>query len=108
MEEHGDVKLAYASTHSCCDVRLINSGDSFHITPHMEYFCEYENYNGGHVFLGNESTTKIIRCGRVNLLLRTLLGVLYNLNLSINLISISDLSDSYMHNVFEKETWKMV
>jgi hypothetical protein len=43
---------------------------------------EYEKYNGGDVFLGDESTTKITGCGKVKLQLkdgriRTLPGVLH-------------------------------
>jgi hypothetical protein len=72
--------LASTSTHSDHDVWLIDLGASFHMTPHREWFCEYEKYNGGDVFLGDDLTTKIIGCGRVKLLLkdgriRTLPGV---------------------------------
>jgi hypothetical protein len=79
MEEGGDVYLASTSTHVDHDVWLIDLGASFHMTPHKEWFCEYEKYNGGDVFLGDDLTTKIIGCGRVKLLLkdgriRTLLG----------------------------------
>jgi hypothetical protein len=30
------------------------------MTPHREWFYEYERYDGGNVFLGDESTTIII------------------------------------------------
>jgi hypothetical protein len=59
-EEGGDVYLASSSTHADHDVWLIDSGASFHMTPHREWFCEYEKYNGGDVFLGDDSTTRII------------------------------------------------
>jgi hypothetical protein len=39
------------------------------MTPHREWFCEYEKYEGGYVFLGDESTTKIVGQGRVRLML---------------------------------------
>jgi hypothetical protein len=82
IKEGGDVYLASTSTHSNHDVWLIDLGASFHMTPHKEWFCEYEKYNGGDVFLGDDSTTKIIGHGRVKLLLkdgriRTLPGVLH-------------------------------
>jgi hypothetical protein len=35
------------------------------MTLHREWFCEYERYDGGDVFLGDESTTKIIGRGKV-------------------------------------------
>jgi hypothetical protein len=69
-EEGGDVYLESTSTHVDCDLWLINSGVSYHMTPHKEWFSEYEKYDGGDVFLGDDSTTKILGCGRVKLLLK--------------------------------------
>ena len=59
-----------------------DSGASFHMTPHREWLFEYEKYNGGDVFLGYDSTTKITGHERVKLLLKdgmieTLTSVLY-------------------------------
>lgn len=78
------------STQSESDVWLIDSGDSFHMTPHKEWFYEYERYNGN-VFLGDESPNKIIGCGRVKLFLndrriKTLPSVFHILGLARNLI----------------------
>jgi hypothetical protein len=61
----GDVYLESTGTHTYHDVWLIESGASYHMTPHREWFSEYENYNGGDVFLGDDSTTKIMGRGRV-------------------------------------------
>ena len=44
------------SEHDFC---LIDSGASFHMTPHREWYYEYER-NNGDVFLGDESSKKII------------------------------------------------
>ena len=33
-------------TQSESDVWLIDLGASFHMTPHREWFCEFETYNG--------------------------------------------------------------
>jgi hypothetical protein len=38
----GDVYLVSTNTHSNQDVWLIDSGTSYHMTPHREWFCEYE------------------------------------------------------------------
>jgi hypothetical protein len=54
------VYLAYKSTNSHHGAWLINLGASLHMTPHREWFCEYEKYNGGNVILGYDSRTKII------------------------------------------------
>ena len=51
IEEGGDVYLTYTGTHADCDVWLIDSSASYHMTPHMEWFYEYEKYDGGDVFL---------------------------------------------------------
>jgi hypothetical protein len=64
-DKGGDVYLASTSTQSDQDVWLIDSGASYHMTPHREWFCEYERYEGGDVFLGDDSTTKIVGQGRV-------------------------------------------
>ena len=59
-EEEGDVYLDSSSTNVDHEAWLVESGASFHMTPHREWFCEYERYDGGNVFLGDDSTTRII------------------------------------------------
>ena len=82
-DEGGDVYLASSSnTHVDHESWLIDSGASFHFTPHREWFCEYEKYDGGDVFLGDDRKAKIIESGKVKLKLqggriRTLPGVLH-------------------------------
>ena len=66
------------------------------MTPHREWYCEYEKYNGGDVFLGDGSPTSIIGRGRVKLKLKdgriiTMPGVLHIPNLARNLISIKNM-----------------
>jgi hypothetical protein len=63
-EEGGNVCLGSSSTHAYHEAWLIDYGTSFHMTPHREWFCEYEKYDGGNVFLGNDLTTKSIGRGR--------------------------------------------
>jgi hypothetical protein len=112
-EEGGDVYLAYTSTHVDHGVWLIDSGASYHMNPHREWFSEYEKYDGGDVFLGDESTTKILGHGRVKLLLndgriRNLPVVLHIPKLARSLIFVSKLSDAGVKTVFENNTCKMV
>jgi hypothetical protein len=83
------------------------------MTPQKEWFCEYEKYDGGDVFLGDDSTTKIMGHGRVKLLLkdgriRTLPGVLYIPKLANSLIYIRKFDDVGVDTVFGKNTCKMV
>jgi hypothetical protein len=65
-EEGGDVYLASTSTQSKSDVWFIDSSASFHMTPHSEWFCEYESFDGDG-FLKDDWQTKITRHGRVKL-----------------------------------------
>ena len=52
--------LASLSTHANHEAWLVDSGASFQMTPRREWFYEYERYDGGNVFLGDESATRII------------------------------------------------
>eukprot|EP00253_Pinus_taeda_P002227 PITA_02227 len=83
-DEGGDVYLASSSTHIDHEAWLIDSGASFHFTPHREWFCEYEKYDGCDVFLGDDRKARIVGHGKVKLKLQ---GVKI---------------------VFEKDTYKMV
>jgi hypothetical protein len=112
-EEGGDVYLDSSSTHADHEAWLVDSGASFHMTPHREWLCEYERYDGGNVFLGDDSTTKIIGRGKVKLRLidgriRTLPSVLHIPGLAINLIYVSKMDDAGVKTISEKETCTMV
>ena len=81
------------------------------MTPHREWFYEYEKYNGN-VFLGDDSPKKIIGRGRELLLndgrIKTLPGVLHILGLTRNLTYVSKMVDAGVKTVFEKDRCKMV
>jgi hypothetical protein len=107
------VYLASSSTHADHEAWLLESGASFHMTPHDEWFCEYERYDGGNVFLGNDSTTRIIGRGRIKLRLidgriRTLSGVLHIPGMARNLIFVSKMEDARVKTIFEKGTCRMI
>jgi hypothetical protein len=113
IEEEDDVYLESTSTHADCDVWLIDIGAPYHMNPHREWFFEYEKYDGGDAFLGDDSTTKILGHGRVKLLLkdgriRTLPGVLHIPKLARSLISVSKMDDAGVDIIFEKNTCNMV
>jgi hypothetical protein len=107
------VYLYSLSTHVDHEAWLVDSSASFHMTCHGEWFCGYERYDGGDVFLGDESTSKIIGQGNFKLKLMdgsiiTLPGVLHILGLSKKLTYVRKMSNLGIQIVFEKETLRMV
>jgi hypothetical protein len=86
---------------------LVDLGASFNMTPHKEWFCEYERYGVDNVFLCDESKTKIIGSGKLKLRLidgriRTLPSVLHILILARNLLPIRKMDDAGVETIFEK------
>jgi hypothetical protein len=107
------VYLGSSRTHADHEAWLVESCASFHMNPHREWFCEYERYDGGNVFLGDDSTTKIIGRGKFKLRLidgriRTLPSVLHIPGLAKNLIYVRKMEDAGVKTIFEKETYRMV
>jgi hypothetical protein len=105
-KEGGGVYLASSSTHAYHEALFLDLAASFHMTPHREWFCEYQRYDGGNVFVGDESTTRIIGRGKFKLRLidgriRTLHHVLHIPCLAINLISIRKMDDAGVKKIFE-------
>eukprot|EP00253_Pinus_taeda_P009547 PITA_09547 len=112
-DEGGDVYLASSSTHADHEAWLIESGASFHFTPHRELLCEYDKYVGGDIFLGDDRKARIVGHGKVKLKLqggrvRTLSSVLHIPSLARNLIYVSKMDDVGVKIVFEKDTCNMV
>ena len=112
-EEGGAVYLSSAGNPSERDTWLIDSGASCHMTPHREWFYEYQKYNGGYLYLGDDSPASIIGCGRVKLKLkdgriRNFRGVLHIPNLARNLISIGKMDVSGVKTVCGDGGCKMV
>ena len=50
-----------SNTHVDHEAWLIESGATFHFTPHREWFCEYEKYDGGDFLLGDYRKARIFR-----------------------------------------------
>ena len=105
--------LASSRTHADHEAWLVDSGASFRMTPHREWLCEYERYDGGNVFLGDDSTTKIIGRGKFKLRLidgriRTLPCFLHIPSLAIKFSFVRKMDDARVKTIFEKETYMMV
>ena len=76
-------------------------------TPHREWFCEYEKYDGGDVLLGDNKKARLIGCGKFKLRLqggriRALPGILHITALARNPIFISKMDDAGVKIMFEK------
>ena len=111
QEENGDAYLALMSTQWEWDSWLIEYVASFHMKPHRNWFCEYEELGGD--VLGDDLLTKTIGQGNIWLILTkrrrgTLPSVLHIPSLAQNIISIIRMSDVGVQNVFQKDTCKMV
>ena len=82
------------------DTWLIDSGASCHMTPHREWFCEYEKYNGGDglpaSIIGHGRVKLKIKDGRI----RTLPGVLHIPNLAKNCIFVGKMDVAGVNTVW--------
>jgi hypothetical protein len=58
-KEGWNVYLASSSTQVDHDLWMVDLGASFHMTLHREWFCKYEKYNGGDIFLGGNLIARI-------------------------------------------------
>lgn len=105
--------LASYSTRSNHNDWLIDIGASFHMTPHREWFSEYENYDGGEVHLGDDRPVRIIGHGRVKVLMhdgrvRSFPGVMHIPSLARNSIYVSKMTDADVDCSCNKTSCKMV
>ena len=100
--------LYSSRTHANHEAWLVDSGSYFHMNPHREWLCEYERYDGGNVFLGDDSTTKIIGRGKVKLRLIygsliTLPSVLSIPGLAIHLIYVIKMDDTGVKTILKRK-----
>jgi hypothetical protein len=93
QEDGGDAFVAVLETRASQSAWLINLGASFHMTSHRHWFSVYKKYDGGMVYLGNDSPLiSIVGQGRVLIRfidrrIKGISGVLCILSLTQNLIS---------------------
>lgn len=66
-QDDADAFVSALVTHASKDVCLIDSRSSFHMTSHKGWFSKYEEYDGGKVYLGDDSHLKIAGRGRVKI-----------------------------------------
>ena len=91
---------------------IIDSGASFHVTPHEEFFSSYQKGDFGMVKMGNHVTSKIVGIGEVTLVSENgnklvLKEVRHVPDMRLNLISVSKLDEAGMINQFGAGRWKL-
>ena len=104
-----DSCVSLATQDSNC---VIDSGASFHVTSHSDFFTSYKNSDFGNVRMGNSGVSKIV--GIVDVFLETSIGnklilkdVRHVPDIRLNLISISRLDDEGFTNSFGESKWKL-
>jgi hypothetical protein len=112
-QDDGDAFIAALVAHASDDVWFIDSGASFHMTSHQTWFSKYEVFDGGKVYLGDDSHLKIVRRGRVTIKfpdrrVKGINGVMHIPGLARNLLSVSMLNDVGVQVVFSKDGCKMM
>nr|KYP31853.1 Retrovirus-related Pol polyprotein from transposon TNT 1-94 [Cajanus cajan] len=91
---------------------IIDSGASFHVTPHEEFFSSYQKGDFGMVKMGNHVTSKIVGIGEIALMTENgnklmLKEVRHVPDMRLNLISVSKLDEAGMINQFSADRWKL-
>ena len=66
-KEDGDAFIAALAARTGNDTWLIDSGASFHMTCNRNWFSEYEQFDGGKVYLGDDSHLDIVGRGKVKI-----------------------------------------
>jgi hypothetical protein len=91
---------------------VVDSGASFHATPHRKHFLDYVQGDFGQVHLGDDAPCKIVGMGKVQIkqkngnqwLLKEVRHVLY---LRKNINSIGKLSSEGCISIFTDKAWKV-
>ena len=96
------------SLDSVLEAWVVDSGASFHATPHRKYFHDYTKGNFGFVYLGDDEACEIVEKGTVSIKLANgniwmLKDVRHVPSLRKNLISTGQLDDEGCNTAFGKK-----
>ncbi|WVY90442.1 hypothetical protein V8G54_035956 [Vigna mungo] len=91
---------------------IVDTGASFHVTPHEGFFSSYKKGDFGTMKMGNHVTSKIVGIGEVTLTTENgtrlvLKEVRHVPEMRLNLISVGKLDDAGMNNQFSDGKWKL-
>ncbi|KAG8376743.1 hypothetical protein BUALT_Bualt09G0095500 [Buddleja alternifolia] len=91
---------------------IIDSGASYHITPHRDMFTSYTSGNFGRVRMANHGVTEVIGMGNINLETDTgcrliLRDIRHISDIRLNIISTGKLDDDGYVSNFGEGKWKL-
>ncbi|KAE8697223.1 hypothetical protein F3Y22_tig00110627pilonHSYRG00093 [Hibiscus syriacus] len=91
---------------------IVDSGASFHVTPHRSFFSSYRSDDFGTVKMGNQYRSKIVGIGDIILTTSTgckliLKDVRHIPTMRLNLISAGNLDDVGLISYFGERKWKI-
>jgi hypothetical protein len=91
---------------------VVDSGASFHSTPHRKYFQDYVQGDFGQVYLGDDEPCQIVGMGKVKIKQKNgnqwlLKEVRHIPNLRRNIISIGQLESEGCISIFTDKAWKV-
>lgn len=85
---------------------IVNSGASFHVTPHKEVFSSYRSGDFSKVKMGNQGVSSIVGVGNINIMTET--GCILSLkdvrlvpDIRLSLIFVGKLDDTGMTSQFD-------
>jgi hypothetical protein len=92
---------------------VVDSGASFHATPHRKHILDYVQGDFGQVHLGDDAPCKIVEMGKVKIKQRNgnqwlLKEVRHIPDLRKNLISTGQLASEGCISIFTDKTWKVI
>jgi hypothetical protein len=92
---------------------VVDSGASFHATPHRKHFLDYVQGDFGQVHLGDDAASKIVGMGKVKIKKRNgnqwlLKEVRHVPDLRKNLISTGKLASEHCISICTDKTWKVI
>jgi len=97
--ETSDCSLVVSPTNSHSNEWILDSGCTYHMSPVRKWFFDYEELNGGVVYMGNDNPCKTVGIGSIRLRnhdgsVRVLRNVRYVPKLKKNLISLGALESN--------------
>ena len=111
--DDGDVLSISSGKNQPSDSWILDSGCSYHMCPHKDWFDTYQPYNGGSVLMGNDAVCKTIGIGTIKIkmfdrIVRTLADVRHIPELRKNLISLGALDSNGCKYIAEGGVLKVI